>query len=71
MGVEPMSENLFPKFSTSVVYLLKFPWENAGKQALTLGSPLSRDKIQGSHLFTCTTKRRPYPSRGTLGKDGS
>ena len=71
MGVEPMSENLFPKLSTSVVYLLKFPWENADKQALTLGSPLIRDKVQGSPLFTCTAKRRPYLSRGTLSKDGS
>ena len=71
MGVEPMSENLFPKLSTSVVYLLKFPWENAGKQALTLSSPLIRDKVQGSPLFTCTAKRRPYLSCGTLSKDGS
>ena len=71
MGVEPMSENLFPKLSTSVVYLLKFAWENAGKQALTLGSLLIRDKVQGPSLFTCTAKRRPYLSRGTLSKDGS
>ena len=71
MGVEPMSENLFPKLSTSVVYLLSFPWKNADKQALILGSPLVRDKVQGSPLFTCTTKRRSYPSRGTLGKNGS
>ena len=71
MGVEPMSENLFPKPSTSVVYLLKFPWENAGKQALTLGSPLIRDKVQGSSLFTCTAKRRSYLSRGTLRRNGS
>ena len=71
MGVEPMSENLFPKLSTSVVYLLKFPWENAGKQALTLGSPLIRDKVQGSPLFTCTAKRRSYLSRGTLRRNGS
>jgi len=33
MGVEPMSENLFPKLSTSVVYLLKFPRKDADKQA--------------------------------------
>ena len=71
MGVEPMSENLFPKLSTSVVYLLNFPQENADKQALTLGSPLVRDKVQGSPLFTCTAKRRPYLSRGTLSQDGS
>ena len=38
---ELASENLFPKLSTSVVYLLKFPWGNADKQALTLGSPLN------------------------------
>ena len=56
MGVEPMSENLFPKLSTSVVYLLNFPRKNAGKQALILGSPLIRDKVQGSSLFTCTAK---------------
>ena len=71
MGVEPMSENLFPKLSTSVVYLLSFPRKNADKQALILGSPLDRDKVQGYPLFTCTTKRRSYPSRGTLGKNGS
>ena len=71
MGVEPMSENLFPKLSTSVVYLLRFPQENAGKQALTFGSPLIRDKVQGYPLFTCTAERRPYLSRGTLSKDGS
>ena len=71
MGVEPMSENLFPKLSTSVVYLLKFPWRSADKQAFLLGSPLNRDKVQGSPLFTCTTKWRSYPSRGTLGKNGS
>ncbi len=56
MGVEPMSENLFPKLSTSVVYLLKFPQINADKQALILGSLLDRDKVQGSPLFTCTAK---------------
>ena len=56
MGVEPMSENLSPKPSTSVVYLLNFPRKNAGKQALILGSPLSRDKVQGSPLFTCTAE---------------
>ena len=54
--VELASENLFPKLSTSVVYLLKFPQENADKQALTFGSPLIRDKVQGSPLFTCTAK---------------
>ena len=68
---ELASENLFPKLSTSVFYLLKFPWENAGKQALTLGSPLDRDKIQGSLLFTCTAKWRSYLSRGTLSRNGS
>ena len=71
MGVEPMSENLFPKLSTSVVYLLSFPQINADKQALILGSPLNRDRLQDSHLFTCTTKWRSYPGRGTPGKNGS
>ena len=59
MGVEPMSENRFPKPSTSVVYLLSFPWRSADKQAFLLGSPLIRDKVQGYSLFTCTTKMTP------------
>ena len=70
VGVEPTSENLFPKLSTSVVYLLKFPLKTADKQALIFGSPLSRDKLQDSHLFTCTANRRSYPGRGTPGKNG-
>ena len=56
VGVEPTSENLFPKLSTSVVYLLRFPLVNADKQAFTVGSPLDRDRLQGSHLFTCTAE---------------
>ncbi len=56
MGVEPMSENLFPKLSTSVVYLFEFPQKNADKQAFIFGSPLNRDKLQDSHLFTCTAE---------------
>ena len=54
--VELASENLFPKLSTSVVYLLEFPWSGADKQASDLGSPLNRDKVQGYPLFTCTAK---------------
>ena len=34
----------------------EIPSENAGKQALIFGSPLNRDKLQDSHLFTCTAK---------------
>ena len=54
--VELASENLFPKSSTSVVYLLEFPQTDADKQASALGSPLNRDKVQGYPLFTCTAK---------------
>ena len=54
--VELASENLFPKPSTSVVYLLEFPQADADKQASALGSPLNRDKVQGYPLFTCTAK---------------
>ena len=54
--VELASENLFPKLSTSVVYLLEFPQTDADKQASALGSPLNRDKVQGYPLFTCTAK---------------
>ena len=38
-GIEPLSEALFPQLSTSVVYLLKFPADPAGKQAEREGSP--------------------------------
>ena len=38
-GIEPLSETLFPQLSTSVVYLLKFPFRPADKQADLSGSP--------------------------------
>lgn len=38
-GIEPLSETPFPRLSTSVVYLLKFPGTPAGKQAGMSGSP--------------------------------
>ena len=38
-GIEPLSEALFPELSTSVVYLLKFPFKPADKQADLSGSP--------------------------------
>lgn len=54
--VELASENLFPKLSTSVVYLLKIPPISADKQAHTLGSPLIRGGIQGYLPFTFTAE---------------
>lgn len=38
-GIEPLSENPFMQLSTSVYYLLKFPYETAGNQAVTQSSP--------------------------------
>ena len=38
-GIEPLSETPFPRLSTSVVYLLKFPGAPADKQAGVSGSP--------------------------------
>ena len=35
--IETASENQFPQVSTSVVCLLRFPSESAGKQALSYG----------------------------------
>ncbi len=35
--IETASENQFPQLSTSVVCLLRFPSESAGKQALSYG----------------------------------
>ena len=35
--IETASENPFPQLSTSVVYLLRFPSESAGKQAISYG----------------------------------
>nr|DAF33271.1 MAG TPA: hypothetical protein [Caudoviricetes sp.] len=37
-GIEPLSENLFPKLSTSVVCILTFPYIVAYKQATMLSS---------------------------------
>ena len=56
---ELASEDLFPKPSTSVVYLLSFPFKTADKQAELKGSPLSPYKLQGSHLCRCTAKMTP------------
>ena len=38
-GVEPLSENLSIQLSPSAVYLLKFPIQNADKQAFLKGIP--------------------------------
>ena len=56
---ELASEDPFPKLSTSVVYLLSFPFKIADKQAKLKGSPLSPYKLQGSHLCRCTAKMTP------------
>ena len=56
---ELASEDPFPKLSTSVVYLLSFPFEIADKQAKSKGSPLNPYKLQGSHLCRCTAKMTP------------
>ncbi len=56
---ELASEDPFPKPSTSVVYLLNFPFKPADKQAGIKGSPLNPYKLQGSHLCRFTAKMTP------------
>ena len=56
---ELASEDPFPKLSTSVVYLLSFPFKIADKQAKLKGSPLSPYKLQGYYLCRCTAKMTP------------
>ena len=56
---ELASEDPFPKLSTSVVYLLRFPFKTADKQAELKSSPLIPYKLQGSHLCRCTAKMTP------------
>ena len=69
-GIEPASKNLFLQPSTCLFCLLRFPYTNAGKQALMLGI-LSPWRGRGTPPLTFTTNRRPYLSRGTLKQDGS
>lgn len=68
MGVEPTSESLFPKLSTSVVYRLKFPFMLAETQADIIGRSLIHDRLQSAHLFTFTAKWHFLPSRSALGE---
>ena len=44
-GVEPLSENLLPRLSTSVVYLFNSRNLSADKQAIKFGNPLYTHSI--------------------------
>ena len=57
-GIEPLSETPFPRLSTSVVYLLKFPVTPADKQAGISGSPNTFLRC-GQAAGTFTTYRCP------------
>ena len=56
--IELLSESPFPQISTSVVYLLKFPAQDAGKQASCEGSPNTFLRC-GQAAGTFTTYRCP------------
>lgn len=57
-GIEPLSETPFPRLSTSVVYLLKFPVTPADKQAGISGSPNTFLRC-GHTVGTFTANRCP------------
>ena len=68
--IETASENQFPRISTSVVYLLRFPSRNADKQAFLYGILQVMMNCKATHSFTFTADRHPYPDRSASGKDG-
>ena len=68
--IETASENPFPQLSTSIVYLLRFPSENADKQAFSYGSLYSVMQFKATVAFTFTTDRHPNSVRGTTEQDG-
>ena len=45
-GIEPLSENSFIQPSSRTVARLKFPFESAGRQALSSGSPFLHDRLK-------------------------
>ena len=59
-GIEPLSENIFPKASPSAVCKLKFPYQTAGRQAERLGSFIIHGSLKAltAHVHHCVT---PYP----------
>ena len=68
--IELVSESPFMQLSTSVYYLLKFPWETAGKRAETQSSPYTIQR-HGHAVESFTTNRCPYESRGNQSQDSS
>ena len=67
MGIEPMSENQSTQLSTSVVYLHKFPFKTADKQAAEKGSsnPILRcEQAAGTFTTAMMPQRRPWYSYG-------
>ena len=69
-GIEPLSENSSIQLSTSVFYLLKFPWQTAGKRAGCQSSPYTTQG-HGHSPASFTTNRCPSGSRGTHPVDRS
>ena len=68
-GVEPLSENVSYKLSPGAVRLLKFPPKNGGEQPFSFGSFMIHSTGK-AYRTALATKSRPYPDRGTSGKDG-
>lgn len=69
-GIEPPSESSFMQLSTSVYYLLKFPWQSADKRAESQSSP-NAIYGHGHSRKSFTANRCPSESRGTLPADRS
>ena len=69
--VELVSEGHLSRLSTGIAYKLIFPRRAAHRQASHSGSLFVHDWVKGHPQFTFTANRRPYPGRGTPGKDGS
>ena len=69
-GIEHLSENLSMQLSTSVYYLLSFPWKTADNRAETQSSPNTIQRY-GHTAESFTTNRCPDESRGTQSQDSS
>ena len=70
-GVEPLSENLSPRISTSVFCYFGNARSLKAAQTDTRDRSVDRNTSKGHSLrpMTFTTNRRLYPSRGTQGQD--
>ena len=69
-AIEAASENPSIQLSSGGVVPLKFPYQNAGRQAFRLGILFIMTAYENVRLFTFTADRRLMRSRSTLRSDG-